>query len=166
VREVAEGANDRDRLFLREACENCLQLALGLGILISSVSENQGQAVMLAIMTLLLGVVDSWAMLLPSSEVSGRQTDMGQIQAQLETKVVQERLGALGLTSQEVQARVQNLSDDQIHELAQNLDGIQMGGDALVAILIIVGAVVLVLFLISAVTGTAHDVGHAAGGGH
>ena len=120
----------------------------------------------LAVMTILLGVVDSWAMLLPSTDLSTRQAELNQIQAQLENKLIQERLGALGLSSEEVQARVQDLSDDQIHELAQNLDGLQMGGDALIAILIIVGVVVLVLFLISAVTGTAHDVGHAAGGGH
>jgi hypothetical protein len=120
----------------------------------------------LTIMMLLLGVVDGWAMLLPSTDHSPRQAELSQIQAQLETKVVQERLNALGLTSEEVRARVQGLSDDQIHELSQNLDGLQMGGDALVVILIIIGAVVLVLFLISAVTGTAHDVGHAAGGGH
>jgi hypothetical protein len=118
----------------------------------------------LAFSVLLLGAVDSWAMLLPSTELSSRQAELSQIQAQLETKVVQERLNALGLTSEEVQARVQQLSDDQIHELSQNLDGLQMGGDALVVILIIIGAVVLVLFLISTITGTAHDVGHAAGG--
>jgi methylglyoxal synthase len=112
----------------------------------------------------LLGAIDSWAMLLPTTDPSSRQAELGQIQAQLETKVVQDRLNALGLTSEEVQARVQQLSDDQIHELSQNLDGLQMGGDALVVILIIIGAVVLVLFLISSITGTAHDVGHAAGG--
>src|SRR5919109_4618381 len=108
--------------------------------------------------------LQSLAMVLPSSDVPQRSVELNQIQTQLESKVVQDRLSAVGLTSEEVQARMQNLTDEQIHAVAQNLDGLQMGGDALVAILIIVGAVVLVLFLISALTGTAHDVGHAAGG--
>jgi hypothetical protein len=120
----------------------------------------------LSVCTFLLSSANSWAMLLPATDVSGRHADLSQIQAQLETKVVQERLNALGMTSEEVQSRLQGLSDEQIHEVAQNLDGLQMGGDALIFILIVIGAVVLVLFLISTVTGTAHDVGHAAGGGH
>jgi methylglyoxal synthase len=108
--------------------------------------------------------LQSWAMMAPSSDVPQRGAELAQIQTQLESKLVQERLSALGLSPTEVQERMQSLTDEQVHTVAQNLDGLQMGGDALIAILIIVGAVVLVLFLISAITGTAHDAGHAAAG--
>jgi uncharacterized protein DUF6627 len=120
----------------------------------------------LSVCMIVLGLapLDGWAMLLPSTDTVQRQGDLSQIQAQLESKMVRERLTALNLTPQEVQTRMQNLTDDQIHNLAQNLDGLQVGGDpTLIAIAIIAGVVVLVLIIISAVTGTAHDVGHAAG---
>jgi methylglyoxal synthase len=120
----------------------------------------------LVVFVLAMAPLQSWAMVLPSSDLPQRAQDLSQIQTQLESKLVQERLSALGFTAQEVQTRMQDLTDEQIHALAQNLDGLQVGGDALILILAIVGAVVLVIFLISAVTGTAHDAGHAATGHH
>jgi hypothetical protein len=40
-----------------------------------------------------------------------------------------------------------SLSDDQIHQVAQNLDGLQAGGE-LILILAIIGAVVVILAII------------------
>jgi hypothetical protein len=125
-----------------------------------------GLVAYLVLFLLALTPMQGWAMLLPSSDKSQQSQELSQIQAQLESKLVQDRLSALGLSAEEVQARIQGLTDEQIHQVAQNLDGLQMGGDALIVILAIVGAVVLVLFLISAITGTAHDAGHAASGHH
>jgi hypothetical protein len=97
---------------------------------------------------------DAYALLMPSELATGsvapadqRGADLEQIQSKLESKLVAQRLSDLGLTPEEVQARMQTLNDDQIHQVAQNLDGVQMGGDLLL-ILAIVGAVVLVLALI------------------
>jgi Flp pilus assembly protein TadB len=125
----------------------------------------------LSVWTIVLGFapLSGYAMLLPSTDGSmQRQSDLNRIQTQLESKLVSERLNALGLTQQEVQARMQDLSDDQIHNLAQNVEGLQFGGDGglLILILAVIGALVLISFLFSATTGTAHDTGHAIADDH
>src|SRR4051794_38343504 len=108
----------------------------------------------LSVWTIILGLtpLSGYAMLMPSTDTGvQRQSDLNRIQTQLESKVVSERLNALGLTHQEVQGRMQDLSDEQIHNLAQNVEGLQVGGDAglLVIILAVIGALVLVSFLFS-----------------
>jgi Flp pilus assembly protein TadB len=121
----------------------------------------------LSVWTIVLGLapLSGYAMLMPSDSSMQRQSDLTTIQSQLESKLVTARLNDLGLTSQEVQAKMQGLTDEQIHTLAQNMDGLQVGGEATwVVIAIIAGAVFLVVLLISAVTGTAHDAGHAVSG--
>jgi uncharacterized protein DUF6627 len=99
----------------------------------------------------------AYALLMPSELATGvvtsadqRVADLEQIQSKLESKLVAQRLSDLGLTQDEVQTRIQSLTDDQLHQVAQNLDGVQMGGELLL-ILAIVGAVVLVLALIGAI---------------
>jgi hypothetical protein len=128
---------------------------------------NKGLIVYLALSMVVMGVfsvlapVSANAMLMPS-EMSGgtvatadqRTADLEQIQSRLESKVVAQRLNDLGLTTQEVQDLMQSLNSEQLHQVAQNLDGVQMGGD-LILILAIVGAVVLLLALIGGL-GHAH----------
>jgi hypothetical protein len=129
---------------------------------------NKGLVVYLALSLVVMGVlsvlapVSANAMLMPS-EMSGgtvavadqRAADLDQIQSRLESKVVAQRLSDLGLTTQEVQDRMQSLNSEQLHQVAQNLDGVQMGGD-LILILAIVGAVVLLLALIGGLGGYGH----------
>ena len=97
--------------------------------------------------------VDGMAMLAPAdisgtaSETNERVSDLEQIQVQLESKVVSQRLSDLGLTPVEVQKRMASLSNEQIHQVAQNLEGLQAGGE-LILILAIIGAIVVVLALI------------------
>jgi hypothetical protein len=47
----------------------------------------------------------------------------------------------------EIKDRLASLTDDQLHKVAQNLDGAQPGGE-LILILAIIGAIVVVLALI------------------
>jgi hypothetical protein len=121
---------------------------------------NKGVAVYLALSMVVMGVftvlapLSANAMLMPSETSGGtvaaadqRAADLEQIQSRLESKVVAQRLSDLGLTTQEVQDRMQSLNSEQLHQVVQNLDGVQMGGD-LILILAIVGAVVLLLALI------------------
>jgi hypothetical protein len=122
----------------------------------------------LSIWTIILGLtpLSGYAMLVPSTDSSmQRQSDLNTIQTQLESKVVSARLNDVGLTSEEVQVRMQGLSDEQIHTLAQNIEGLQMGGLADWAIAAIVaGAVLFILLIVAAITGGGHhDSGHAAG---
>lgn len=79
-----------------------------------------------------------------------RNADLQKIQGVLETKMVQERLAQMGYTPEEIRARLAQLSDQQMHELALNLDQLQVGGDfwSVVVVLIIIAAVVwAVLYL-------------------
>ena len=64
----------------------------------------------LVVFVLAMAPLQSWAMLLPSSDLPQRAQDLSQIQTQLESKLVQERLSALGFTVQEVQTRMQDLN--------------------------------------------------------
>lgn len=78
-----------------------------------------------------------------------RSSDIRKIQKVLEIKMVEERLKELGFTPSEIQKRLEQLSDEQIHELALHLDRLQVGGDAgwVIVFLLIAILVVLVLYL-------------------
>jgi hypothetical protein len=65
----------------------------------------------------------------------------------LESKVVSQRLADLGFTPSQVQERLAALTDEQLHQVAQNLDGAKPGGE-LILILAIIGAIVVVLAII------------------
>ncbi len=90
-----------------------------------------------------------WAMFVPSAQtVSVRKGDLNSIQKTLETTVIKQRLADFGLSSEEAYARISNLSDQQIHQFAANLDSIQAGADgvdALIFLLLVAIIVVVVL---------------------
>jgi hypothetical protein len=54
-----------------------------------------------------------------------RQSDLQKIQKVLEIKIVSERLKALGFSHDEIQARLDQLNDQQIHQMAQKLDDLK-----------------------------------------
>ena len=112
----------------------------------------------LVLCSLLLGFFtsDSMAILIPSvlpgaqgSSVTHRQSELERIQVLLESKLINQRLNDLGLTADEIQARLAQLTDDQIHQIAQRLDSLLIGGDGLVEIVIVllVVAILVVIFL-------------------
>ena len=80
-----------------------------------------------------------------------RAADIQKIRQTLEMKAVGERLTQLGLTSAEVQQRLSSLSDQQIHQIALQLDDLKIGqSDALgviIALLVIVILVIVILKL-------------------
>jgi hypothetical protein len=81
---------------------------------------------------------------------SDRQSDIQKIQKVLEVKMVVERLKAFGFTQDEIQARLNQLNDQQIHQMAQKLDELNVGGDGAgvaIAILLIAILVVLIIYL-------------------
>ncbi len=82
---------------------------------------------------------------------AGRAADMAKIQAALESRIVQQKLMDYGLSPEETMARVDKLSDEQIHQLATHTDSIQAGGDAvdvLVGLIIIALLVVVLIYLL------------------
>jgi hypothetical protein len=86
-----------------------------------------------------------------AAQVSDRAADIAKVQKTLETKELQQRLLDYGLTPDETVARIDRLSDEQLHRLASNMDSVQAGGDGLGLILglaIIALLVVLIIYLL------------------
>jgi len=96
------------------------------------------------------------AMLLPATPDASHQSperaaDLAKVRSALESRVLQQRLLDYGLTSEEAAARISGLSDEQLHQLAANIDALQPGGDAvgtLFALALIAGLVVLIIFIL------------------
>ncbi|MBA4348497.1 MAG: hypothetical protein C0415_00705 [Thermodesulfovibrio sp.] len=79
-----------------------------------------------------------------------RAADLDKIQKVLETKMIRERLERFGLTEDEINSRLSQMSDQQIHQLSLHIDDLKVGGDALgiiIALLVIAILVVLLLQL-------------------
>jgi len=93
------------------------------------------------------------ASFVPSDESfssNSRQNDMATIQRALEHKLVKERLKDLGYTDEEIKARLDRLSDAEIHNLAAQLDSLLQAGDGLgvvIALLVIAILVIVILML-------------------
>ena len=93
------------------------------------------------------------AAFIPSDESSSsmmRQQDMATVQKALEHKLVKQRLSDLGYTEEEIAARLNQLSDQELHSFASQLDSLNPGGDGLgiiIAILVIALLVILILKL-------------------
>ncbi len=58
-----------------------------------------------------------------------RAAELEQIQKALETKMIKERLGKLGLTQEEVNKSLSQLDDRQIHQLALKIDDLRVAGN-------------------------------------
>jgi hypothetical protein len=82
---------------------------------------------------------------------SDRQSDIQKIQNVLEVKMVRERLKAFGFSQDEIQARLNQMNDQQIHQMAQKLDDLNVGGDGgevIVALLVIAILVLIIYYLL------------------
>ena len=114
----------------------------------------------LVIITLVMGWCppEGVAMLAPALSIGPesasdpiRVADLQKIQAVLESKVVRQRLEDFGLTSQEINARLTRLSDDQVHQMATQIDALTPGGNGLgiiVALLVIAILAVILVYLL------------------
>jgi hypothetical protein len=89
-----------------------------------------------------------WAMLLPAGQSEARSTDLVTVQATLESSVIKQRLLDFGLTPEETTARLNKLSDEQIHQLAVNMDAVQAGGSVLGDVIVILLIVVIVIAIL------------------
>ena len=77
-----------------------------------------------------------------------READLEKVRQVLETRIVRERLEALGFGQDEIQERLDALNDEQLHQLAVQIDDLKVGGDALgIIIALLVIAILVVLFI-------------------
>ncbi len=75
----------------------------------------------------------------------GRGADLAKVRAALESRLVSERLRAVGLTDAEVKSRMEKLDDAELRQFASQIDALYPGGDIItvVGVLLILTLVVL-----------------------
>lgn len=100
----------------------------------------------------IIGVIPNTggAAIIPADEAGAmdlRAQNVDKIKAMLERKEIAVRLGDYGLTPDEVSSRLDRLSDDQVAEIAGQIDKINAGGDA-VGLLIGIALLVLLVLII------------------
>jgi len=97
------------------------------------------------------------AMFIPSppegNGTSHREMDLQTIQKFLESKLVQHKLSELGFTTDEIQARLHQLDDEQIHRVAGQINALESGGDSAAVWIIVLVLLAVVVFLILELTG-------------
>lgn len=80
-----------------------------------------------------------------------REINEIKVRRALENKIVAEKLMNHGLSKEEVSLKINEMSDDQVHQIASLADKIPAGGDGAVAVvvtlLVIVALVLLIIFL-------------------
>jgi hypothetical protein len=79
-----------------------------------------------------------------------RSQDIQTIKKALENKIVKQRLQDLGFSEKEIQERLNQLSDEEVHSLAMQIDSVSQGGilGVIIAVLVIVVLVLVILKLI------------------
>jgi len=96
------------------------------------------------------------AMFIPSPYegfgTSHRETDLQKIQKLLESKLIQHKLSQLGLTRDEIEARLCQLDDEQIHQIASQIHALEAGGTSADLVIILV-LLAIIGFLILELTG-------------
>ncbi|OGR89043.1 MAG: hypothetical protein A2992_04415 [Elusimicrobia bacterium RIFCSPLOWO2_01_FULL_59_12] len=100
----------------------------------------------------------AWAMLAPAEIVNtdhemsaARAADLKTVQTVLESKMIRQRLLEFKLTPEQINQRLSQLSDAQVHQMAKQIRTIHPGGDAglgiIVGLLVIGILVLLFVFL-------------------
>ena len=74
--------------------------------------------------------------------------DLASIQNVLENKAVKARLSALGYTDSEISGKLSQLSSQELHGLASQLNALDAGGDGLGLIVVLLVIVLLVVVIL------------------
>jgi hypothetical protein len=95
-----------------------------------------------------------WAMFIPAGQGEAvRQADLHAVQKALESTVIKQRLMDYGLSPEEAVARINALSDTQVHQLASQLDSLQAGADDGVGAIIFLLLVAIIVVVVLEATG-------------
>ena len=111
---------------------------------------RRGIALALSSLMIFMSVGRSSAMIAPVSAVSQnaaiqRANDMQTVQTFLEQKQVREQLGKFGMSDNEIQIRLAQLSDTELHQVATHIDKERPAADAagFVVTILVIGVLVL-----------------------
>jgi hypothetical protein len=81
-----------------------------------------------------------------------RSSDLQKVQKSLEMKMVRERLTEYGLARDEITARLDQLSDQQVHQLALKIDDLRVAADEglgiVIGLLVIAILVIIIIMLL------------------
>jgi hypothetical protein len=77
-----------------------------------------------------------------------RASNLDKVQNFLEMKMVRERLKDLGFTPEEIQGKLNDLNDSQLHQLAMKMDDLKVGGDGLGIVIAILVIIILVIIIV------------------
>jgi len=76
-----------------------------------------------------------------------READLQKIQKLLESKLIEHKLSQFGLTREEIEARLHQLDDEQVHQIASQIHALEAGGSAEWILILILLAVIGFLIL-------------------
>ena len=91
---------------------------------------------------------NSWAYLVDAQTLNhSREADINKIQRVLESKMVSQRLSELGLSRDEINSKLHQLNDADVHQFASQLDSLMPGGilEFIIGVLVIVILVLVIL---------------------
>ncbi|MFQ5900109.1 MAG: PA2779 family protein [Thermodesulfobacteriota bacterium] len=80
--------------------------------------------------------------------VPDRSADVEKVQQVLESKVINQRLTELGLDVGEIESRLGQLTDEEIHRFATQLESLHAGGETTGVIISLLIIVILVLVIL------------------
>jgi hypothetical protein len=99
----------------------------------------------------------AYAGFLPSEGIgvsaAERSGDLQQVRKFLEMKMVGERLRELGLFPGEVQSRLDQLNDQQLHQMALRMDDLTVAGDEGLGIIIALLVIAIIVIIVIQLTG-------------
>lgn len=117
----------------------------------------------LIVAVVVIGAVGAWPGVGWASFVASEATvpvstfdrlgDLSRLRAVLEHRVVVQRLVDFGLTPSEIAVRLGQLSDAQIHQLTQQLESLQPGGDSGLGVIISLLVIAILVVILLQVTG-------------
>lgn len=86
---------------------------------------------------------------LPSQAADGRSAgDWERLRQALELRIVQERLGEIGLTAEEARAKLASLTPEETHQLAARVQEVQAGGNGAELVAVVLLAVLLFIVIL------------------
>jgi hypothetical protein len=94
----------------------------------------------------LQGVAEAGVIASRLPESSDRPSDMAKVQSLLENRIVVQKLVDYGVSPEEAKAKVQSMSDKDLHRLASLTDRVAAGSDDALGILI--GIAILIILII------------------
>ncbi len=87
--------------------------------------------------------------------LSSREIDEIKVKRALEHKLVSQRLADSGLSKEQVVEKMDNMSDEEVHQLASVSDKVPAGGNgavgAVVGVLVVIVLVLLIIYLVDRV---------------